>query len=265
MKNSKKLTIAIAFDKNENLNSLVAKLSLDERFKLVYIADTVDEMLNYLKDHAIDHLIVSIFTPTFEGLKLITQIRTNTATIISPRFITVINGFNSLYVGSRLDILQVSNVLSLPISCDDIIKSIIDIHNADTTGSDRELGQLQLEIEISELLREMGIPAHLKGYRYLIESIKIAYLSPDNMLQVTKHVYPKVAAMYNSNNSRIERSMRHAVEAAWKRPLNPVLCDIFSYAVDSKEHRPTNSEVIAMVSDYLALRHKKQYRHKIGM
>ena len=113
--------------------------------------------------------------------------------------------------------------------------------------------KIKLENEITEILHEVGIPAHIKGYHYLRDSIMMAIEDPEIINAVTKQLYPSVAKQYNTTSSRVERAIRHAIEVAWDRGNVDVLNSYFGYTIHSSRGKPTNSEFIAMISDKLCL------------
>jgi len=110
-----------------------------------------------------------------------------------------------------------------------------------------------LEIRISELLHRIGVPAHIKGYHYLREAIRLSVTEPRQYQAVTKTLYPEIAQRFRTTPSRVERAIRHAIEVAWDRGDVDVLCSIFGYTVNHRRGKPTNSEFIAMLSDGLLL------------
>ena len=118
------------------------------------------------------------------------------------------------------------------------------------------LQKLELESEITELLHEIGIPAHIKGYMYLRTAILETYLNVDFLGQITKVLYPEIAKKYATTASRVERAIRHAIEVAWNRGNTDAIDEIFGYTVSATKSKPTNSEFIAMISDKFRLAHK---------
>ena len=110
-----------------------------------------------------------------------------------------------------------------------------------------------LRVEVTEILHQIGVPAHIKGYHYLRDSIIMAVEDPDIINSVTKQLYPNVAQEYNTTSSRVERAIRHAIEVAWDRGDVDVLNSYFGYTIHNTRGKPTNSEFIAMISDKLAL------------
>lgn len=110
-----------------------------------------------------------------------------------------------------------------------------------------------LEVVISDIMRQIGVPAHIKGYQYLRTAIKLSVDDPEMMGSVTKLLYPTVAKSYNTTSSRVERAIRHAIEVAWDRGDVEVLSSYFGYTIQSQRGKPTNSEFIAMIADKLKL------------
>lgn len=113
-----------------------------------------------------------------------------------------------------------------------------------------------LQVTVSEIMHQIGVPAHIKGYQYLREAIVLSINDREMMNSVTKVLYPTVAKMYSTTASRVERAIRHAIEVAWDRGDVDVLSSYFGYTIQNSRGKPTNSEFIAMISDKLRLRMK---------
>ena len=113
-----------------------------------------------------------------------------------------------------------------------------------------------LQVTVSEIMHQIGVPAHIKGYQYLREAIVLSINDREMMSSVTKVLYPTVAKMYSTTSSRVERAIRHAIEVAWDRGDIDVLSAYFGYTIQNTRGKPTNSEFIAMISDKLRLRMK---------
>ena len=113
-----------------------------------------------------------------------------------------------------------------------------------------------LQMTISEIMHQIGVPAHIKGYQYLREAIMLSINDQETMSSVTKVLYPTVAKMYSTTSSRVERAIRHAIEVAWDRGDVDVLSSYFGYTIQNTRGKPTNSEFIAMISDKLRLQMK---------
>lgn len=110
-----------------------------------------------------------------------------------------------------------------------------------------------LRVQVTEILHEIGVPAHIKGYHYLRDSIIMSIENPAIINAVTKQLYPSVAKQYNTTSSRVERAIRHAIEVAWDRGDVDVLNSYFGYTIHNGRGKPTNSEFIAMIADKLCL------------
>ena len=126
-------------------------------------------------------------------------------------------------------------------------------------GAEPELdSSASLESQVTAIIHEVGVPAHIKGYQYLREAIIIAVNDMDVINAVTKVLYPEVAKRFNTTPSRVERAIRHAIEVAWDRGDLETLQKYFGYTVSNAKGKPTNSEFIAMIADRLQLQRKQQ-------
>ena len=113
-----------------------------------------------------------------------------------------------------------------------------------------------LEIDITNLIHEIGVPAHIKGYQYLRDAITLVVSNMDLLSAVTKELYPMVATINNTTPSRVERAIRHAIELAWNRGKMETLEALFGYTIEQQKGKPTNSEFIAIIADKLRLERK---------
>ena len=168
----------------------------------------------------------------------------------------MVSQFVSGFINSRLNSLNIDYVVMKPINfenLDQIIQGMINepIKSLKTDESD-------VEADITDILHEVGVPAHIKGYMYLREAIVLVYNNIEVLNSVTKVLYPEIARTFNTTSSRVERAIRHAIEIAWVRGNVDAISDIFSYTISYAKSKPTNSEFIAMISDRLRLEHKRQ-------
>lgn len=122
---------------------------------------------------------------------------------------------------------------------------------SDTSGDGRQGSNI--EIVISDIMHQIGVPAHIKGYKYLRYAIILSIENPDMISSVTKVLYPEIAKKFSTTASRVERAIRHAIEVAWDRGDVDVLSSYFGYTIQSSRGKPTNSEFIAMIADKLRL------------
>lgn len=113
-----------------------------------------------------------------------------------------------------------------------------------------------LESDVTKMIREIGIPAHIKGYQYIREGIMMSVKDPDILNYITKYLYPMIAKKYHTTTSSVERAIRHAIEVAWNRGKMDVMESIFGYSLNSGKGKPTNSEFIALLADKFRLEYR---------
>ena len=114
-----------------------------------------------------------------------------------------------------------------------------------------------LQISVTKILHELGVPSHIKGYQYIREGVILLYNNPDMIGGITKELYPEIASKFDTTVSRVERAIRHAIEVSWNRGDWDLMEEIFGHSVDIDKAKPTNSEFIVTVADKLRLDHVK--------
>lgn len=113
-----------------------------------------------------------------------------------------------------------------------------------------------LEKDVTEMIHEIGVPAHIKGYQYLREAIMMSVEDTEMLNSITKVLYPSIAKKYQTTPSRVERAIRHAIEVAWSRGRMETLDALFGYTINTGKGKPTNSEFIALIADKIRLQYK---------
>ena len=116
--------------------------------------------------------------------------------------------------------------------------------------------ELDLEMRVTKIIHDIGVPAHIKGYQYLRDSIILAVNDMEVVNAITKVLYPSIAKKYKTTSSRVERAIRHAIEVAWDRGDVEVLNSYFGYTVSNLKGKPTNSEFVSMIADRIRLERK---------
>ncbi len=114
-----------------------------------------------------------------------------------------------------------------------------------------------LEQDVTDMIHEIGVPAHIKGYQYLREAIMMSVEDPGMISSITKILYPTIAKRFQTTPSRVERAIRHAIEVAWSRGRMETLDALFGYTIDTGKGKPTNSEFIALIADKIRLSYKQ--------
>ena len=115
-----------------------------------------------------------------------------------------------------------------------------------------------LEEDVTGIIHEVGVPAHIKGYQYLREAIIMSVNNMDMLNSITKILYPSIAKKFQTTSSRVERAIRHAIEVAWSRGKMDTLDDLFGYTISNGKGKPTNSEFIALITDKIRLQMKNK-------
>ena len=113
-----------------------------------------------------------------------------------------------------------------------------------------------LEQDVTDMIHEIGVPAHIKGYQYLREAIMMSVEDPGMISSITKILYPTIAKRFDTTPSRVERAIRHAIEVAWSRGRMETLDSLFGYTIDTGKGKPTNSEFIALIADKIRLSYR---------
>ena len=153
--------------------------------------------------------------------------------------------------GADLCIPKPYDITSLIFHIESIVKS-----KKRTPEMTASLGKADMESQVTKIIHQIGVPAHIKGYQYLRTAILMTIEDSDIINSVTKILYPTVAKKYNTTTSRVERAIRHAIEVAWDRGDVDTLNSFFGYTIQNSRGKPTNSEFIAMIADNLRLKYK---------
>ncbi len=122
---------------------------------------------------------------------------------------------------------------------------------------EKEEAERDLEQDVTNMIHEIGVPAHIKGYQYLREAIMMSVEDPSMISSITKILYPTIAKRFQTTPSRVERAIRHAIEVAWSRGRMETLDALFGYTIDTGKGKPTNSEFIALIADRIRLSYRK--------
>lgn len=215
----------------------------------------IDE-INLIKPNV---AIFDAFMPKLDAIGVLKQIK-DIDSKIRPICMVMANVDNGVLEGEILS-CGASYYLLKPIDPDILAERIIQLSGRKfLEGKSKEQGghisEKDLEIMVTEIIHQVGIPAHIKGYHYLRSAIILSINNPEMVNSITKILYPTVAKMYQTTSSRVERAIRHAIEVAWDRGDIDILNSYFGYTVNTGRGKPTNSEFIALIADKLRLRLK---------
>ena len=226
-------------------------------------ADNGVDALALLSECKPDVLLLDLVLSKLDGLELLRRIGETGA---KPHII-VLSGFVNSKVVGECSALGADYFISKP--CDPAallgrIRQLCGEARGESLPGGYELGAVrqgrgdaELESVVTDIIHEIGVPAHIKGYQYLREAIILTIRDMDMINAVTKALYPEVARKFSTTPSRVERAIRHAIEVAWDRGDIEVLQKFFGYTVSNIKGKPTNSEFIAMIADHLSLKQKQ--------
>ena len=207
-----------------------------------------------IKNEMPDFLIIDAKMPEMDAAELINTMKADFGRL---PMIIVVSNHNSPQLEKEIMDAGASYFMVKPFRPEALIKKIITLRNF-VSGNISAAGKNELvniEYVVTDIIHQIGIPAHIKGYHYLRTAI-ILSINDDEMINcVTKVLYPTVAKKYNTTSSRVERAIRHAIEIAWDRGDVDVLNSIFGYTVHNLRGKPTNSEFVALIADKLRLQY----------
>lgn len=255
-----KIRVLIA-DSGEDFRVLLSdSLALEDDIEVVGTAGDGMEALALCKELKPDILLLDLVLPKLDGLGVMHRL---SEAGISPQVFVVSAFYNEQLVAKCADL---GAYYFIPKPCDtsalvmrirqSMAVSVPTVHEIVPTASQKQAQQL--EAIVTEIIHEIGVPAHIKGYQYLREAIILTINDMDIINAVTKALYPAVAKKFSTTPSRVERAIRHAIEVAWDRGDIETLQKFFGYTVSNIKGKPTNSEFIAMIADCLSLRRKAQ-------
>lgn len=267
-----KLKIMIADDSRESAQTMADFLNEDEGLQIISTFTDGLQLLNALRTIQVDLLILDIFMPNYDGLKVLEEIRKQSNKYKVPKHIIVITAFSNDLVMSKSSEYNADYYIVKPINYSNLLDTIYEIKERKVPqNTNKNIKSLNLKddnsdinVEITTILHEIGVPAHIRGYQYIRESILLVYNNIEILNSITKGLYPTVAAKFKTTASRVERAIRHAIEVAWLRGNIDTITDIFSYTISYSKSKPTNSEFIAMIADKLRLKHKKRNNIRIA-
>ena len=225
-----------------------------KNFSIYYSAKDGEDLLNKIGEIHPDVVLFDLFLTRLDGISVMRHIRQESKNI--PLFIAF-STFRSALLEQEAMNNGASYFVLKPYNINDLTENITMLMNTKNIMSNQAYqSNLNIEVKVTEILHQIGVPAHIKGYHYLRDSILMSIEKPEIINAVTKELYPSVALKYETTSSRVERAIRHAIEVAWDRGDVDVLNSYFGYTIHNSRGKPTNSEFIAMISDKLRLQLK---------
>jgi len=251
----KKLKVLVAEEGNESVVS----------FKKEFIAQSIEgifcgkdgmEVVEKILHHSPDVVLIDVFMPKLDALGVMKEIKSKNL-VNAPQFM-MLTGFQNEKIEQEILSAGAAYYFLKPCKAGDVVSRILLLHDKEPGTAAKGSGRMRddLEVVVTDIIHQIGVPAHIKGYNYLRDSILLCVEDADIINAVTKVLYPTVAKRYMTTSSRVERAIRHAIEVAWDRGDVDVLNSYFGYTIHNSRGKPTNSEFIAMISDKLRLKMK---------
>ena len=250
-----KLQVLISDDSTEFFSKCAGAFSLRDCDTICAPFDG-NEVLGMIEQCQPDVVLMDVFMPGRGALEVLDAVRAK-PDIKMPMFMTISNSANPM-LEKQLTASGAVYCFLKPVDAEMIAERVLQFAMAQQQAGPSRTGKppFDLELLVTEIIHQIGVPAHIKGYHYLRESIILATEDADIINSVTKRLYPTVAKKGKTTPSRVERAIRHAIEVAWDRGDVDVLNSYFGYTIHNGRGKPTNSEFIAMISDKLRLKKK---------
>lgn len=261
--------VAIAEDNPQMLDLLNNMLEKEEGFHVVGSAGNGEEACQLIERTEPDLVLMDVIMPKMDGISVIEKVRKKQGGRKMPSFVMV-TAAGSESVTAEAFRLGASYFIMKPFEQNEAMQRIRQVcrEKNQKAASPKpglpagyvdkaEYIRQNLENDVTQMLHEIGIPAHIKGYQYLRDAIAISVNEEDMLVSVTKVLYPTIAKKHNTTASRVERAIRHAIEVAWTRGKLDTIYEVFGYTVNNGKGKPTNSEFIALVSDKIRLDYKR--------
>lgn len=259
-----KLNVAIADDNERMLQLLGDIVESDEELCVVGKAKDGDEAFQMIKEKQPDVVLLDIVMPKLDGLGVLEKVNGDRSIKKHPAFI-IISAIGQECITEDAFNKGADYFIMKPFDNDMVIRHIKSVQKYRSRVEQKRvsayervetLSKESLEAEVTEIIHEVGVPAHIKGYQYLREAIIMSVNDMDMLNSITKILYPGIAKKFDTTPSRVERAIRHAIEVAWSRGKMDTIDEMFGYTINNGKGKPTNSEFIALITDRIRLQMK---------
>ena len=248
----KKIRVLMIDDNKQLVDMVKEYFSSHAVISLDFVANDGVEGLEVINNHLgeYDLILLDLIMPKKDGISLLEEIKDRKEI---PKII-VLTSYNTPEIIRKVANMGVNYFMLKPFELPELERKILECTNEIKSSSKTlDLYHNNLQIAITNVLHELGVPSHIKGYSYIRQSITEVFYHPDVVGGITKELYPKIAEEFNTTVSRVERAIRHAIEVSWNRGNCDLMQEIFGYSVDIDKAKPTNSEFIVTVADKLRL------------
>lgn len=270
------VNVVIVDDNPMILNTLDEVISSEAGLSVIGRADNGKDAIDMIKDTQPDVVLLDLVMPQMDGITVVENIKKKTSMLKNPAFI-ILSAVGGEQMTEEAFQAGANYFLMKPFDKDILVNKIRRIGKRpvrpvpgkvleaplkaatpeEAAMNREEYMKEHLETDITKMLHELGIPAHIKGYQYLRDTISMVVRDREMMEAVTKILYPEIAKKNYTSSSRVERAIRHAIEVAWGRGSLEVIDELFGYTISTGKGKPTNSEFIALIADKICLDYKK--------
>ena len=270
------VNVVIVDDNPMILNTLDEVISSEAGLSVIGRADNGKDAIDMIKDTEPDVVLLDLVMPQMDGITVVENIKKKTSMLKNPAFI-ILSAVGGEQMTEEAFQAGANYFLMKPFDKDILVNKIRRIGKRpvrpvpgkvleaplkaatpeEAAMNREEYMKEHLETDITKMLHELGIPAHIKGYQYLRDAISMVVRDREMMEAVTKILYPEIAKKNYTSSSRVERAIRHAIEVAWGRGSLEVIDELFGYTISTGKGKPTNSEFIALIADKICLDYKK--------
>ena len=263
-----KLNVAIADDNKRIVDLLDHIVSSDKELNVVGKAGNGEELYEIIKTKEPDVVLLDIFMPKGDGLSVMEKVNRDKDMKKRPAFI-VITAVGQEKITEDAFALGADYYILKPFDNDMVIsrikhtrtgqeKNFQEVRKVNAYESKTEYMERNLETDVTNIIHEIGVPAHIKGYQYLRDAIIMSVSDMDMLNSITKILYPTIAKKHQTTPSRVERAIRHAIEVAWSRGKMDTIDALFGYTINTGKGKPTNSEFVALIADKIRLEYKNR-------
>lgn len=247
------VSVVIVQDDNSIINELTKVINSSELCTVVGSASNGIDAIKAIDSLNPQIVLMELVLPIMDGFKLLEYYRTNSCTA---KFIVLTNLKSATFIDKAIE-LGASYYMLKPLDNNLLIQRITEYGSDQLIRrpnvSSRDLTSRNLDERISNIFISVGIPAHIKGYQFLREGIKLAVDNPMLINSITKSLYPAIARRFSTTSSKVERAIRHAIEVAWSRGKIENINSLFGVKVYTVNEKPTNGEFIALLADKMLL------------
>lgn len=249
MENGKK-KVKIYFADTQDDNSLLSYFQNNENYQVVGFNSDGQQVVQDVENTKPDFLILEVLLSGMDGFMVFDKIKQSLKGE-APKVIFISNLSHSGFVSKAIK-EGASYFMVKPVMPENLEERIVDLLSP-KEKLEEDKSEKQLDEKISNIFISIGIPAHIKGYQFLREAVKLAVEEPEIIGSITKRLYPTIAEKFETSSSKVERGMRHAIEVAWNRGKIENINSLFGLKIYSSNEKPTNGELIALIADKMIM------------